>query len=259
MALEHEMETAMLLARQAGDEIMRRYGHERPRLKGDRTPVTDADIASNEIIVAGLQRAFPGDGIISEELPPIPGGRTWYIDPIDGTNGFIAQSGEFAVHIGLCEGETPSAGIIYRPATGDMYCGVVGEGAYRIARDGTRTPLRVLPPGGGLVACMGREFADDPAGKRLLETIGATGVTLTGGQGLRVLRVVENLADICPRTQPSSTWDICAPHAILVAAGGHILGTSGMPLRYHGQGRMEEPSVAARDLAQLQYVLARMR
>src|ERR1700733_5507245 len=64
-------------------------------------PVTEADHASNKVIIQGITAAFPHDGILSEETPDTPArlskDRVWIIDPLDGTKGFINRDGDFAV------------------------------------------------------------------------------------------------------------------------------------------------------------------
>ncbi len=100
--------------------------------KPDKSPVTLADRIANNFILDKLDELFPDDGVISEERETrIRGKRRWYIDPIDGTKGFIKRNGHFAIHVGFCEDDKPNVGVVYWPVTGDMYFGVAGEGAWR--------------------------------------------------------------------------------------------------------------------------------
>jgi len=88
-----ELELAQRLAVEAGNAILPiYYGAMDVMTKADNTPVTNADVLANRIIQDGLQKAFPLDGIVSEELETVEGSRCWYIDPIDGTRGFIEHS-----------------------------------------------------------------------------------------------------------------------------------------------------------------------
>jgi myo-inositol-1(or 4)-monophosphatase len=111
MQLTHvSVEEAILFAKQIAREAWqqvepyyrRGVSHE---TKGDGTPVTVADLEANMYLIEQLQAAYPEDGTISEEDAPIPGtsGRIWYLDPIDGTKGFINRSAHCAVQVGLCE------------------------------------------------------------------------------------------------------------------------------------------------------------
>src|SRR3989344_2257435 len=116
MKLEKELDVAISAARKAGVEIMQIYyeGIKDKRCKGDGSPVTEADILANEIINGELSKAFPKDGIISEELENVEGERIWYVDPIDGTKQFAGRSEQFAVHIGLAIDKKPVVGIVYK-------------------------------------------------------------------------------------------------------------------------------------------------
>ncbi|MGI8495828.1 MAG: 3'(2'),5'-bisphosphate nucleotidase CysQ family protein, partial [Pyrinomonadaceae bacterium] len=110
--LNEELQTAMTLARRAGALIMRHYAagvttEEKIGADNYAEPVTIADRESSELIVAGLEKAFPNDGILSEEAADtkerLTKNRVWMIDPIDGTLGFIQRRDDFAVQIGLAE------------------------------------------------------------------------------------------------------------------------------------------------------------
>jgi len=112
MSLSQDLQFAIELARGAGKIVLDHYGKVERLTKRHAEAVTDADRASQRFIVAGLKRRYPGDGIVGEENDtgsgitfdcPDPGGRVWVIDPIDGTNNFIAGLGVFGVCIGLME------------------------------------------------------------------------------------------------------------------------------------------------------------
>src|SRR3989338_5998626 len=102
MVYEKELQTAVDLAQNAGKLIMKYHdmGDVSIETKTDNTPVTIADKESNKLILAGLRKEFPLDDIVSEEEEKVKGKngkRSWYIDPIDGTKGFIRKNGDFAV------------------------------------------------------------------------------------------------------------------------------------------------------------------
>src|SRR5690606_11312982 len=104
-------------------------------IKDDQSPVTDADMAAHEMIVAALTRWTPQIPVISEEnaeQPDIAAAPCfWLVDPLDGTKSFIRRSGEFTVNIALMEGERPVFGVIYLPVEGVLYYGSEAYGAYR--------------------------------------------------------------------------------------------------------------------------------
>src|SRR6202012_3300959 len=114
--IQHDLQYAIDLARGAGKIILDQYGKvarlTKSHIATTDEAVTEADRASQRFIVAGLQKRFPNDGIIGEESDsgksitfesPDVMGRNWVIDPIDGTNNFIAGLGNFAVCIGLLD------------------------------------------------------------------------------------------------------------------------------------------------------------
>src|SRR5690242_21650990 len=108
---EHELRVACDLARTAGAAILEHYegplNIKQKNYYDDVEPVTQADTIANDLIVTGLKREFPDDGILAEESIDtehrLEKSRVWMVDPLDGTNGFIDGNGDFAVQIGLVE------------------------------------------------------------------------------------------------------------------------------------------------------------
>ena len=122
--LQKELETAIKLAKTAGDVILEFYAleiiaEEKYGIDNFSEPVTIADRTASKIIVEGLAEAFPGDAILSEEEKDdkknrLSRKRVWMIDPIDGTWGFIKKDGDFAVQIGLVENGESILGVVFR-------------------------------------------------------------------------------------------------------------------------------------------------
>src|SRR5262249_36865688 len=108
----------------AGEAILKVYAEEFDvRHKTDKTPVTEADLTAEKIIVERLMSAFPDIPCVAEELCESEGmppccDRFWAIDPLDGTREFIARNGEFAVLIALVEDGRPVLGVVHGPAGG---------------------------------------------------------------------------------------------------------------------------------------------
>jgi myo-inositol-1(or 4)-monophosphatase len=142
-----DLKLATDLARSAGRLVLEHYGKVRRLTKRGEEAVTDADRAAQRHIVEGIRAKHPGDGIVGEEsesgqaitfeCPDIQG-RVWVIDPIDGTNNFIAGFGNFAVCIGLMVAGEPRVGVIYDVTRDQMFSAASGHGA---TRDGQ--PIRV--------------------------------------------------------------------------------------------------------------------
>ena len=142
MSLDTDLAFAIDLARGAGNVVATHYGKVERLTKTHAATtdeaVTEADRATQRFIVAGLRRAFPTDNLIGEESDSgasitaeiaDPHGRTWVIDPIDGTNNFIAGLGNFAVCIGLLEAGRPVLGVVFDVTRNALYAGAVDMGA----------------------------------------------------------------------------------------------------------------------------------
>ena len=109
MAADPLLDVALRAALAGGQAAMRVYADPfEVTQKDDKTPVTEADLASERVIVGMLTKAFPDIPVVSEETVPdagfaSPAARFWVVDPLDGTKEFVARNGEFAVLIGLVE------------------------------------------------------------------------------------------------------------------------------------------------------------
>ena len=239
------LELAAGLARRAAAaiEAVKRAGFVVER-KTDESPVTEADRIAEALIAEGLRAAAPGIPVVAEEeaeagvVPEAAGAarRFWLVDPLDGTKGFAKGSDEYAVCIGLVEDGRARLGAIALPATGELFGGVVGAGAWKEAGGGSRRPIRVRPaPEGGIVALVSRRYADDPrlarflAGRRVAERRGLS-------SALKFCRVAEGEADLYARFGPTMEWDSAAGQAIVEAAGGAVVDLDAAPLRYGKPG-----------------------
>ena len=141
---------ALAAAREASELVMRVYAKPfQVEYKGHDDPVTRADRESNTLLCARLAHAFPGVPIVAEESDPktyadfARADAAWFVDPLDGTREFVACNGEFAVMIGLAEAAHAVLGVIVAPAWNRAFVGIVGEGAWEVAADGSRAPIRV--------------------------------------------------------------------------------------------------------------------
>lgn len=229
------------LAERAGAEIraIRDRGFQVHR-KADRSVVTEADHAAEAIILAGLRQALPGCVVIAEE--EAAAGKVteataefWLVDPLDGTREFTSGGNDFAVNIGLVRNGIPVLGVVGVPATGQIYGGIVGVGAWR-QKNGQRTPITVRhTPPEGLTVVASRHHGDQA---RLDAFLGGRTVArvVNFGSSLKFCRVAEGQADLYPRFGRTMEWDTCAPQAVLAAAGGSVETLGGQPLRYGKPG-----------------------
>lgn len=211
------------------------------RAKPDSSPVTEADEASEGIIMEGLARLLPGVPVVSEEQAGAasrPQASVFLlVDPLDGTREFVAGCDEFTINIGVVAEGAPVAGVIAAPARGQLWRGVVGRGAERLACAGERTGqarrIRTRAwPGAEAVALVSRSHLD-PATAALLDRA-RIAVRRPCGSALKFCLLAEGSADLYARLAPTSEWDVAAGHALLVAAGGALARPDATPLRYGG-------------------------
>jgi len=132
------------VVRGVGDVARSFHGRVEPRYKGDGSPVTEADLAVQELLVARLVEAFPGDGVISEEgerREAREGSGTWYVDPIDGTGAFLQGLAHWGPTVCRVDAEGQlDIGAYYEPLLDRMFSAGRGVGAYQ---DGRRLPTVV--------------------------------------------------------------------------------------------------------------------
>ncbi len=213
--------------------------------KSDASPVTAADRAAEALIVAGLREARPEIPVVAEE--EVAAGRItvaapafWLVDPLDGTREFAAGRDEFAVNVGLVRDGRAYLGAVALPATGEIYLGIVGAGAWRQDAAGNRRPIHArTPPEAGLDVMASRHYADDPRLAAFLDGRKIASVTNIGS-AMKFCRLAEGQADLYPRLGRTMEWDTAAPQAVLEAAGGHVLTLEGTPLGY-GKPGWENP------------------
>jgi 3'(2'), 5'-bisphosphate nucleotidase len=233
------------LALRAGARILeiRARGFE-VKHKEDRSVVTEADHAAEAIIVTGLRAAQPDIPVIAEE--EVAAGRIttasaqfWLVDPLDGTREFSSGSDEFAVNIGLVRHGRPILGVVGVPATGELFGGIVGQGAWRLVGQTRTVVVARLPPHEGLTVLASRHHG---SGRQLDEFLAGKQIarTLNFGSSLKFCRLAEGVADLYPRFGRTMEWDTCSPQAVLEAAGGHVSTLDGAPLGY-GKPGWENP------------------
>ena len=223
------------IAVQAGNAILKVYYDDaltqEIEHKADDSPLTLADIASNQVIVEGLRDHFPEIPILSEEGRHITyaeragWNRFWLVDPLDGTKEFIKRNGEFTVNIALIENGFPVLGIIYAPVTDTIYVGdVLQQESYKISGDGISKSLRVNRKSGGLVAVGSRSHASQEETDMLNQY--DVKETISVGSSLKFCMVAEGKADIYYRHGPTMEWDTAAGQAIVEASGGTVQSTA---------------------------------
>jgi 3'(2'), 5'-bisphosphate nucleotidase len=238
--LKEELLRALELARRAGDLVRRlQSGDLGVEMKPGDEPVSVADRRASELIVAGLAAAFPGDPVISEELPPAPGAfgapRLWLVDPIDGTKDFIRGEDGYSVMIGLVAGGRPALGVVHQPVP-DRTFYATPEGAWVQTGGGAPSPLAVSQVASAAEArLVASRSHRSPDLDRVKERLGIDDEQNIGSVGVKLCLIAAGLRDLYVNPQAKTkAWDTCAPEAILVRAGGRLTDLLGGPIEYRG-------------------------
>lgn len=241
------------IATSAGDAIMAVYraGAGAVEHKADSSPLTQADLAAHRVLVAGLAKLLPACPVVSEEDEVSwsyrqPQGRFWLIDPLDGTKEFIARNGEFTVNIALIEAGRAVFGVVYAPASAEMYWGGAGLSAYK-SRGAEVRQIRVADVDqAGRCRVVASKSHLNPETQAFIARLGEVDL-VQAGSSLKFCRIAEGEADIYPRLAPTCEWDTAAAQAVLEGAGGVVLNQDGTPLRYGKTDVLNPFFIAASD------------
>jgi 3'(2'), 5'-bisphosphate nucleotidase len=221
------------IAKKAGNEIMLIYQQDfEVDYKADNSPLTKADLKSNEIITESLKDLYPEIPILSEENKEAPYNIRknweyfWLIDPLDGTKEFVKKNGEFTVNIALIYKNMPVLGVIYSPVLNLLYYAQKDRGAFKQEKNKKpqRLPIYNYPNNHTLKVIVSKshynqetkEFVNNL--KRQYEKIEFINI----GSSLKLCLIAEGKADIYPRLAPTMEWDIAAGQAIVEESKGRI-------------------------------------
>jgi len=210
------------IALDAGNTIMKIYRRDFSiEYKDDKSPLTEADLASNEVIIKGLKQY--GIPIMSEEGKLIAYADRkdweyyWCIDPIDGTKEFIKKNGEFTVNIALIHNNAPILGVVYAPAMKDMYKAKKGEGAFK---NNKQLPLQTNPDISKKMSVVASKSHLSDETQAFIDALDTKEIEqVSKGSSLKLCMVAEGEADIYPRLAPTMEWDTAAADAIVRESG----------------------------------------
>ncbi|HEX6616566.1 MAG TPA: 3'(2'),5'-bisphosphate nucleotidase CysQ [Gemmatimonadales bacterium] len=232
------------LAREAGRATMTYYDGAAPtevREKGDHgadhSPVTLADEAAHEILLAGLRRLDPDTPVVSEEAAAAPyetrrsWRRFWLVDPLDGTKEFIKRRAEFTVNVALIQDGEPVLGVVLAPALDLLYWAVKGGGAWREAQGGAPERVYSSTPAPGAPLTIVESLSHPSAElEEYLRTI-PVARRVKAGSSLKFCWVAEGRADVYPRLGPTMEWDVAAGDCVYRQSGRD--GERPSPLTYN--------------------------
>ena len=236
------------LARQAGEKILEIYQTDfSVEFKDDQSPLTAADLASHQVIVAGLAKLTPNIPILSEESAAIDfdvrmsWNRYWILDPLDGTKEFVKKNGEFTVNIALVDGHRPVLGVVYVPVTGVVYYACEGVGAFCQRQENPPENLQCRRPAGAVPVIVGSRSHGGSSLDEALTKIGPHKM-VSMGSSLKFCLVAEGKADLYPRLGLTSEWDTAAAQAVVEQAGGCVLNReTRQPLQYNTKDSLLNP------------------
>ena len=207
------------------------------RAKSDGSPVTEADIAANQLIVDGLRALAPSIPLLSEESPLAPPATRaawqiyWLVDPLDGTKEFLAGRDDFTVNIALLEGGVPILGVVLAPRTDTLYYGTRDGGSWKQVARNLPERLSSRPPAAGSpVTIVESRSHPSPEVERLLAGFSVQR-RIQLGSSLKFCLVAEGSADLYPRFGPTMEWDVAAGDAVFRYSGEH--GPRRSPLTYN--------------------------
>ena len=199
-------------------------------IKGDSSPVTEADLAIDVFLHDFLRAARPEYGWLSEEREDDgsrhKAARSFVVDPIDGTRGFIGETDEWCISIGIVEAGRPIIGVLYCPSNQMVYTAAKDQGAFC---SGIRLDAK-RPIGDGEL-----RFAGPKPVARALQEHSKTPVKAmpyVASLALRLAMVAEGRLDATMVKPNSALWDIAAANVILAEAGGYLLNLDGSQIDY---------------------------
>ena len=235
--INHIVEISLL----AGKIILEEYQKPRTKIlvKEDSSPVTEADLKANEIIVERLlkldktipclsEESNENNNVFNEEV-------FWAVDPLDGTKEFINKTGDFTVNIGLIKNKKPVFGIVYAPILDKIWLGYIDHGnkskeSFRYENvtksiDPLCYPKKnfVSFPHSEVILLTSRAHCSDETKTWANKNFGNKKTKIIQrGSSIKICLIAEGSAHVYPRFGRTCIWDTAAGHAVLTSSGGFI-------------------------------------
>lgn len=217
-----DLEDIRQIALKASISIMKIYNKDfEVEYKEDKSPLTQADLESNQIICDSLKKLYPNIPIMSEENKQTSYSIRknweyyWCIDPIDGTKEFIKKNGEFTINIALIYKNKPILGVVYAPAIKTMYSAKKGFGAFK---NGEKLPIKRDDDKYIIVASKSHMSEETQNYINSIKT-NKQKELISMGSSLKLCLIADGSADCYPRVAPTMEWDTAAADAIVREAG----------------------------------------
>jgi myo-inositol-1(or 4)-monophosphatase len=231
---EHLTRDAALLketVREAGGLALSLFRTElKTWIKGESSPVSEADIAVNDLLETRLRSATPGYGWLSEESADdeerVGKRLVWIVDPIDGTRAYLAGREDWCVSVALVEGAVPILAAVFAPASDEFFFAERGRGACLNARSIRATS--------GTELDFARMAGPKPLVERLKSAPGEISLhPRIGSLALRLCRVGQGNLDAAFAGGQSHDWDLAAANLIVQEADGKMTTLSGEAIEYN--------------------------
>jgi len=231
--MAERLDAVVLIAKVAGKKILEHYeSGVTVTSKEDDTPLTEADLAANKIIIEQLRSLSPELPILTEESCGIPFAERhewntyWLVDPLDGTREFINHN---------------ILGVVHAPVLDVTYWARRGCGAWKQVADGEPESISVrTAPEKGVTVARSRAPLTGGLLNRFLDKLGEYKV-VSMGSALKSCLVAEGRADVYAKLGPTGEWDTGAAQCIVEEAGGHVTDTSMRELRYNTKDSLLNP------------------
>ncbi|MGY5151351.1 MAG: 3'(2'),5'-bisphosphate nucleotidase CysQ family protein [Candidatus Nitrosopumilus sp. bin_6a] len=233
-----ELDIAIKAANEAGKAILEIYqGDYETSTKKDDSPITDADLKSNEVIKKILSQSE--HQILSEEdkddLSRLSKETIWIVDPLDGTSDFIDKTGEFTVMISLIKNKRPILGVIGWPTEKTLFVAQKGSGAFRFSNEEwKKISVTKVSEISKCKAVGSRHHLSDKE-KAFIKKLGIEDFTSIGSS-LKVGKISSGEAEAyITTTNKMKEWDSAASYCIILEAGGKMTDMSGNDLTYNNK------------------------
>ena len=251
LELKQLTDSCVEIAREAGKKILEIYNSDfAVEHKEDKSPLTDADMASHHTIIDGLTALTPDIPILSEESAKLPFEERqqwetyWLVDPLDGTREFVKRNGEFTVNIALIQNHKSIIGVIHVPVLDIDYFAYVGAGSFKSEQGGAAQQITVKKLEDDKITVAGSRSHGSEDMQKYMANINANYSEvemLSMGSSLKLCLVAEGKADLYPRLGLTSEWDTAAAHCIVEQAGGFLTKTDMSNLDYNTKDSLLNP------------------
>jgi fructose-1,6-bisphosphatase/inositol monophosphatase family enzyme len=221
------------------------------REKAPRDVVTEVDLLVEEFLVGEITQRYPEDAILAEERGggfSDTTGRTWLLDPVDGTANFSRANPMFCCCVTVVEGGRVTHAAVAAPRLGDVYHATLGGGAFRDSSDGSSRPMRVRETGSLEHAFVGADLSSmrkkQPYSEGLRRVFDRCWqLRQVGSAGIRGSWTAAGYLDVSISTNNTS-WDSALTALLVPEAGGRVTDLDGSPWSLQSSGLLATPGGA---------------